>query len=65
MGTVQYHLYRLEKIGVVTSSKRYYRSYFPVSINDEFDKKILEVLSHERIREILLLIIEYKKTDTN
>ena len=60
MGTVQYHLDRLEKIGVITSSKHFYKSYFPASINDEFDKKIHEVLSQERTRDILLLIIKYK-----
>lgn len=60
MGSVQYHLDRLEKTGVISSSKRFYKSYFPASINDEFDKKILEVLSQERTRDILLLIIEYK-----
>ena len=60
MGSVQYHLDRLEKTGVISSSKRFYKSYFPASIKDGLDKKILEVLSHERTREILLLIIEYK-----
>ena len=59
MGTVQYHLNRLEKIGAIKSSKRFYRSYFPANIN-ESDKKILEILSQERTRDILLLIIEFR-----
>lgn len=59
VGTVQYHLNRLKKIGAIKSSKRFYRSYFPPDIS-ESDKKILEILSQERTRDILLLIIEIK-----
>jgi predicted transcriptional regulator len=47
MGSVQYQLNRLEKRGVITSSKHgFYRFYFPVGMED-FDKKIIEILSQE------------------
>ena len=45
IGTVQYQLSRLEKGGIITSSKRgFYRYYFPVAIKG-FDKNILEAIS--------------------
>ena len=60
MGTVQYQLDRLEKSGLITSSKRgFYRYYFDVEIKG-FDKDILEILSHETLRQIILFIIEQK-----
>jgi predicted transcriptional regulator len=60
MGTVQYQLDRLEKSGLITSSKRgFYRYYFDVEIKG-FDKDILEILSYETLRQIILFIIEQK-----
>jgi len=60
MGTVQYQLYRVEKKGLITSSKRgFYRHYFHVEIKG-FDTDILEILSHETLRQIILFIIEQK-----
>ena len=61
MGTVQYHLDRLEKIGKITSTKRgFYKFYFPVGIFKENEKEILQILTQETTRKILMLIIEYK-----
>ena len=58
MGSVQYQLNRLEKRGVITSSKHgFYRFYFPVGMED-FDKKIIEILSQETAKQILLFIIK-------
>jgi predicted transcriptional regulator len=58
MGTVQYQLERLEKSGRITSTRRgFYRYYFPVGMLDN-ERDILEVLSQETAREILLFIIE-------
>ena len=49
MGTVQYQLNRLEKNGIITSSKRgFYRYYFPVAIKG-FDREILEILSQDTV----------------
>ena len=59
MGTVQYQLDKLEKLGRVTSSKRgFYKYYFPAGLFKENEKEILEVLTHETARKILMFIIE-------
>jgi predicted transcriptional regulator len=61
MGTVQYHLHKLEKMGRVTSTRRgLYKYYFPVGLFKENEKEILEVLTHETARKILMFIIEQK-----
>ncbi|MGB5090748.1 MAG: winged helix-turn-helix transcriptional regulator [Nitrososphaeraceae archaeon] len=59
MGTVQYHLDKLEKMGRVTSTRRgLYKYYFPAGLFRENEKDILEVLTHETTRKILMFIIE-------
>jgi predicted transcriptional regulator len=59
MGTVQYHLDKLEKMGRVTSTRRgLYKYYFPAGLFRENEKDILEVLTHETARKILMFIIE-------
>ena len=59
MGTAQYHLDKLEKAGKVTSNKRgLFKYYFPVGIFHDKEKNLLEVLSHETARDILMFIIE-------
>jgi predicted transcriptional regulator len=59
LGTAQYHLDRLEKMGRITSTRRgFYKHYFPVGIFQENEKEILQVLGQETTREILMLIIE-------
>ena len=61
MGTVQYQLDKLEKMGRVTSTKRgLYKYYFPSGLFKENEKEILEVLTHETARKILMFIIEQK-----
>ncbi|MDW0174334.1 MAG: winged helix-turn-helix transcriptional regulator [Nitrososphaeraceae archaeon] len=61
MGTVQYHLHKLEKMGRVTSARRgLYKYYFPADLFRENEKEILEVLTHETARKILMFIIEQK-----
>jgi predicted transcriptional regulator len=61
MGTVQYHLDRLEKAGRITSQKQsLHKFYFLVGAFEENEKHILEVLSNETAREILMFIIEQK-----
>ena len=61
MGTVQYQLGKLEKAGMITSTRRgLYRYYFPVGLFKENEKEILEVLTQETARKILMLIVEQK-----
>jgi predicted transcriptional regulator len=61
MGTVQYQLDKLEKFGRVTSSRRgFYKYYFPAGLFKENEKEILEVLTQETARKILMFIIEQK-----
>jgi predicted transcriptional regulator len=61
MGTVQYQLDKLEKMGRITSSRRgLYRYYFAAGLFKENEKDILEVLTHETARKILMFIIEQK-----
>jgi predicted transcriptional regulator len=61
MGTAQYHLARLEKAGKVTSNRHgFYRYYFPAGLFGENEKNLLEVLSHETARDIVMFIIEQK-----
>ena len=60
MGTVQYHLDKLEKAGRITSQKlSLHKYYFLVGVFEENEKHILEVLSNETAREILMFIIEH------
>ena len=59
MGTAQYHLEKLEKMGRVVSTRRgLYKHYFPVGIFRDNEKEILEILGQETTREILMFIIE-------
>ncbi|HJU33908.1 MAG TPA: winged helix-turn-helix transcriptional regulator [Nitrososphaera sp.] len=59
MGTVQYHLDKLEKAGRIISQKRgFHKHYFLVGAFEENEKQLLEVLSNETAREILMFIIE-------
>lgn len=61
MGTAQYHLARLEKAGKIGSNRRgLFRYYFPIGIFQENERNLLEILSHETAREILIFIIEQK-----
>ncbi|MDQ3975838.1 MAG: winged helix-turn-helix transcriptional regulator [Thermoproteota archaeon] len=61
MGTVQYHLDRLEKAGRITYQKQgLHKHYFLVGAFEENEKQLLEVLSNETAREILMFIIEQK-----
>jgi predicted transcriptional regulator len=61
MGTAQYHLARLEKAGRVTSNRRgLFRYYFPVGVFQDNEKSLLEILSQETARDILIFIIEQK-----
>ena len=59
IGTTQYHLDRLGKMGKISSSKNdFYKYYFPAGIFDQDQKYLLEILQQETTREILMIIIE-------
>lgn len=61
MGTVQYHLARLEKAGRIASNRHgLFRYYFPIGVFQDNEKNLLEILSHETARDILIFIIEQK-----
>lgn len=61
MGTVQYHLDKLEKAGRITSQKQgLHKYYFLVGAFEENEKQLLEVLSNETARDMLMFIIEQK-----
>jgi len=59
MGTAQYHLQSLEKMGRVVSEKQsLHRFYFPVGSFGTLERNILKILNQDTAREILLLIME-------
>lgn len=59
MGTTQYHLDKLEKEGKISSTKNgFYKYYFPIGIFHENEKNLLQVLSQETSRKILMCVIE-------
>ena len=59
IGTAQYQLDRLEKMGRITSTRTgLYKHYFPIGIFQDHEKEILQILSQETAREILMFIIE-------
>ena len=59
MGTAQYQLDRLEKMGRITSTRTgFYKHYFPVGLFQDHEKEILQILSQETARKILMIIIE-------
>ena len=60
MGTVQYHLDRLEKAGRITSQRHGLHKYYFAAGFEENEKQLLEVLSNETAREILMFIVEQK-----
>ena len=66
MGTIQYHLNLLEKQGKVSSERHnLHKYYFPVGLFEQNEKDILKILNQETAREILLIIMEKKPTQTD
>lgn len=59
VGTVQYHLDRLEKAGKITSTRNgLYKHYFPSGMFKENEQQIIKFLTQETTREIIMLIME-------
>lgn len=66
MGTIQYHLNLLEKQGKVSSERQNLQKYFfPIGLFEQNEKDILKILNQETAREILLIIMEKKPTQTD
>lgn len=66
MGTIQYHLNLLEKNGRISSErKNLYKHYFPIGLFEQNEKDILKILNQETAREILMIILEKKPTQTD
>lgn len=66
IGTIQYHLNLLEKQGKISSErKNLHKHYFPIGLFEQNEKDILKILNQETAREILLIILEKKPTQTD
>jgi len=56
IGTIQYHLNKLEKDGkIISIRKNLYKFYFPNGIFQEHEKEILQILNHKTIREVFYI----------
>ena len=61
LGSVQYHAYRLEKSGKITSKREgLYKLHFQSGAYHDHEKLLFRVLNQETPREIILFIIEQK-----
>jgi predicted transcriptional regulator len=61
MGTVQYHLNSLEKLGKIVSERfNLHRHYFASGIFKDNEKNILKILNQDTARQILMYIVERK-----
>jgi len=61
IGTVQYHLARLEKVGKITANRSgLYKYYFPAGVFEKDQKNLFQIMGQETAREILMTIIEQK-----
>jgi len=58
MGVIQYHLYSLEKNHQIVSHRRgLYKRFYPSLVFGEPEQEILDVLSQETERDLLLYLI--------
>ena len=61
IGSVQYQLFKLENMRRITSARQgSYKFYFAFGVFKDNEKNILQVLSQQTAREILMFIIEQK-----
>jgi predicted transcriptional regulator len=59
MGVIQYHLYSLEKNKQIVAHRRgLYKRFYPALVFAEPQKEILDVLSQETERDLLLYLID-------
>jgi predicted transcriptional regulator len=58
-GTLQYHLNRMERSHeIIVLRKRYYTRYFPVSMENPVDQKIMVLLRQNIPRKLLIILLE-------
>ena len=58
-GTLQYHLNRMEESQtIIVLRKKYITSYFPTSMKDPLDQKIMVLLRQEIPRTFIILLLE-------
>ncbi|MGI0092450.1 MAG: winged helix-turn-helix transcriptional regulator [Nitrososphaerales archaeon] len=63
MGVIQYHLYAMEKEkSILSRRKGVYRRFYPNLVFGESQKEILDVLSQETERDLLLYLIRKPNT---
>ena len=66
MGTIQYHLNLLDKQGKVSTERQnLHKYYFPIGLFEQNERDILKILNQETAREILMIILEKKPTQTD
>ena len=66
MGTIQYHLNLLNKQGKVSTERQnLHKYYFPIGLFEQNERDILKILNQETAREILMIILEKKPTQTD
>ena len=59
MGTIQYHLNKLENDGKIVSHRSgLHKHYFPVGVFKDHEKEIMTFLTQETSREIIMFITE-------
>jgi predicted transcriptional regulator len=62
MGVIQYHLYALEKDRrIIPRRKGIYKRFYPSLVFGDRQQAILDVLSHQTQRDLLLFIIQNPK----
>jgi predicted transcriptional regulator len=63
MGVIQYQLYSLEKERKILPRRSgFYKRFYPNLVFSEKEQLILDILSHETQRDLLLFLIENPKT---
>ncbi len=61
IGTIQYHLNRLEKSNKIISEKHsLHKYYFSIGLFNEKERNLLKILKHDTARQILMFILERK-----
>src|SRR6202163_3658500 len=63
-GVIQYQLYSLEKERKILGHRRgFYKRFYPNFVFNEKEQLILDILSHETQRDLLLFLIENPKAN--
>jgi predicted transcriptional regulator len=58
-GTLQYHLNRMERSNdIIVVRKKYFTRYFPISMENPVDQKIMVLLRQNIPRKLLIILLE-------